>query len=146
PDLNHDRPFLDGVGPDHRAFDRRRRRLQPRQTNADQDDRQQSDAGIDRLFNPLLLRIGRTRNIHGCCVCLDGNKKKNDQNLEGANGAPFGSSAVSDYTATTYRDAKREAIAEKVSARGTARSQERLVAPENREESVDDGRIELRER
>ena len=39
------------------------------------DDRQQADAGVDELADPLLPCIGRASNIHGCFVSLDGNHK-----------------------------------------------------------------------
>ena len=71
--LAHHRSAFDLVRPDDGALHGRRRRLQPRQPDADEHDGQETDAGVDRLLDPFLLRVGRACNIHGCFVCLDGN-------------------------------------------------------------------------
>ena len=117
--LAHHRSAFHLGRPDDRALDGRRRRLQPRQTDADEHDGQQTDAGIDRLLDPFLLRIGRACNIHGCFVCLDGKFWENDRAFVRANAAPAALRRVSHYTAESYVDAKSADTGAKVSACGT---------------------------
>ena len=122
--LAHHRSALHLVRPDHRALDGRRRRLQPRQADADEHDGQQTDAGVDRLLDPFLLRIGRASNIHGCFVCLDGKFWENDRAFAGANVAPVAGARLSHYIAASYVDAKGVADGAKVSGCGTSSSRE----------------------
>ena len=64
--LAHHRPTFDAVGPDNRAFDGRRGRLQPRQPDRDQRDHEKRNAAVNDLADPLFPCIGRTSYIHGC--------------------------------------------------------------------------------